>query len=85
MDPINPDKMQTLQQLGTALKNPNYNPQQCQQQVMNIMKANPKVMEDFLKQNPQLRENQLFAQQGNNRGQNWPGVLSRLVPCRIVL
>ena len=59
MDPIDPDKMQTIQQLITALKNPN--PQQCQQQVMNILKANPKVMEDFLKQRNQLPQNLVRA------------------------
>ena len=37
--------MQSLQQLITALKNPNHNTQQKQQQVMNILEANPNLME----------------------------------------
>ena len=47
--PLKPT-MQSLQQLITALKSPNYNTQQQQQQVMNILKANPNLMAAFLKQ-----------------------------------
>ena len=44
--------MQSLQQLITALKSPNTSQQQ-QQEVMNILKANPTLMKAFLKQRNQ--------------------------------
>ena len=59
--------MQSLQQLITALKSPNYNTQQQQQQVMNILKANPNLMAAFLKQRNQQQQQQggaSGAQQG---------------------
>ena len=55
--------MQSLQQLITALRSPNYNTQQQQQEVMNILQANPNLMAAFLKQ-----RNQQQRQQGGASG-----------------
>ena len=60
--------VQSLQQLITALKNPNYNTQQQQQQVKNILKAKPDLMAAFLKRrNQQQQQGGASGQQGSQQ------------------
>ena len=61
---LNKPTQSHLMQLIAALKNPNYNIHQQQQHVMNILRANPKLMAAFLKV-----RNQQQQQQGGTSGQ----------------
>merc|ERR1712061_498600 len=62
--------MRSLQLLISALKSPNYNTQQQQQQVMNILKANPNLMAAFLKQRNQ-QHNSKVVLDPNKAANKW--------------
>ena len=62
------ETMQSIQQLRNALRQPHYNTQQQQQQVMNILRANPKLMAAFLRQRNQQQQVGAGAQQGRLQG-----------------
>ena len=49
-------RMQGLQQLLVALNNPNHNTQQRQQQFVNILRAHPNLMAEFLKHRKQVQQ-----------------------------
>ena len=56
--------MQSHQQIIAAFNNPNYNTQQRQQEVINILRANPNLAAAFFEQRKKLQQ-----QQGKDSGQ----------------